>query len=1021
MCGESKKFWTYFIFILFFILSFMVTPVFAETTVLPWQAIGWGGGGWVSVVRIDPNNPDVMYAATDMGGIYRSRDGGNHWQMINHPQKSGRATTDLLISRHSETIYVASNIGLLRGRKINEVFHWDLLSSEIRNFYGLRGYPMAEADLSNFVRSIAEHPTDPNILYVISATGGVYKTIDAGESFIQVNQGLPQDADGYVRSIAINPYNPNVLLVGTNNAGLYRTDNGGSSWSRVGAGTISDLKIADVVFSEDLSNTVFCLGRYGGFYKSTDGGITWLASNQGINLPVITGGGFINIALDPSNPSNLYIGAKSKNARPYPIYRSTDGGASWRVLAWWPIIYPDNCPYQSVNSFGEATNIAVHPTNSNIIYATYNWGILKSENATAPYIPGNDYVEVGPWYPKYDGLFVATSWSNGVHSLSNGNIFVNGGDDTFHLTDNEGLTWTQIRTANMVHGQSMGAVSYPAEPNRLYAVLGLPHTPSVDKASVYRTTDGGLSWPSIAPTNIQLGDIIRSIAGHPNDVNTLYIGVIGSLSSRGVYKTTNAAAVLPSSVTWQKKLDGDIFEVTVDPTNPDHILAASYNFAGQTTTLYRSIDAAQSWEPVLVNAFGNEPEAIVFSQTDSNVVFLVTAWCLYRSSNNGQTWTDIRYPAPIYDRLFTDLVSHPTVPGLVFLGGQAGPVVLQSTGVWMSYDNGDTWMLASDGLLFPAVVSLNISGDGNALYAMTSGASLWKATIQIQAAVNQPPSVDILTPNPGETISGPGVHFAADANDMDGTIARVEFYVDNVLKYTATARYYLSGVYSYWVDTTAYVNGNYTLKVLAVDNEEAEASHEIKVTINNPLPNQAPTVNILTPSMGEEISGIGTHFAANASDDNRVARVEFYVDGVLKHTAYERFYLSGVYSYWVDTTTYPNGKHTLKATALDDEGLEASQEIVVIINNPSLNDTDSIPLPSLPSDSDPALQVETDVSLTKPSLQTSQKPTQPTAEYETTTQVSTTVVNLTKPKADTSFVTKSGHLDYLITQQKEFE
>ncbi|MFH1540296.1 MAG: Ig-like domain-containing protein, partial [Elusimicrobiota bacterium] len=176
-------------------------------------------------------------------------------------------------------------------------------------------------------------------------------------------------------------------------------------------------------------------------------------------------------------------------------------------------------------------------------------------------------------------------------------------------------------------------------------------------------------------------------------------------------------------------------------------------------------------------------------------------------------------------------------------------------------------------------------------------------------------------------------NFSASASSM---ATQVQFYVDNVLKNTD-----YGSPYSWSWNTTTYLNGTHTLKVIAVDSSSQTATDQISVTVLNSsgtVDNSSgtidnlPTVAILTPANGATGSG-NIYIAATASDDIGIIQVAIYIDDVLKKTYYGLNITSAPYSYSWNTTAYSNAAHTLKVIAVDSSSQTATAQINVTVSN----------------------------------------------------------------------------------------
>ena len=217
-------------------------------------------------------------------------------------------------------------------------------------FAGLELRGIGPAVTSGRVGDIAIHPSDESIWYVAAASGGVWKTTNAGTTWAPIfdNQGSYS-----IGCVAIDPKNPLVVWVGTgeNNSqrsvaygdGVYKSVDGGSTWENVGLKASEH--IGKILIDPRDSNVVYVAaqgplwsaGGDRGLYKTTDGGKTWKAV-----LQISENTGVTDVVLDPRDPDVLFAAAYQRRRHVWTIidggpesalHKSADGGETWKKLA----------------------------------------------------------------------------------------------------------------------------------------------------------------------------------------------------------------------------------------------------------------------------------------------------------------------------------------------------------------------------------------------------------------------------------------------------------------------------------------------------------------------------------------------------------------------------------------------------------------------------------------------------------------------------------------------------------------
>ena len=234
-------------------------------------------------------------------------------------------------------------------------------------------------------------------IWVGSATGGVWKSINEGTTFEPVFEAMPTASTG---DIAIDPKNSSVVCVGTGEANIFRSSNagcgvfktidGGKTWNLMGLEntyTIGRIRInpknPDIVYVAATGHE-WTPNEDRGLFKTKDGGMTWIKS-----LYIDKNTGVADVVLDPNNSDIIYCTAwermrlKWNDPRTYEttmnngIWKSTDGGENWKKI---------NEGLPSANMRGRiGIDIAVNPIDNNTIYSSTFYGALaRAEINTYP-------------------------------------------------------------------------------------------------------------------------------------------------------------------------------------------------------------------------------------------------------------------------------------------------------------------------------------------------------------------------------------------------------------------------------------------------------------------------------------------------------------------------------------------------------------------------------------------------------------------------------------------------------------
>jgi photosystem II stability/assembly factor-like uncharacterized protein len=330
--------------------------------------------------------------------------------------------------------------------------------------------------------------SNPNIVYVGAAAGGVWKTTNNGTTWEPV---FDKEGVSTIGDIAIAPSDPSVVWVGTgepNNRqssswgdGIYKSLDAGKTWQKMGLAATHHIgrvvihpKNPEIVYAAALGH-LWGPNPERGVYKTTDGGKTW---NQVLKINDDTG--VSDLAMDPESPDTLYAAGYERRRTPFgfngggpdsAIYKTVDGGATWKKLT-------KGLPYENGGDTGRI-GLDIYRKDSNIVYAivqhekggTYRsedkgetWKKMGDTNPRPSYYsqiridPNNDLRiwELGAqmFYSEDGGKTFSTQRVKGIHgdfhamwiNPADSNHVITGSDGGIHWSYDNGRTWDFINT-----------------------------------------------------------------------------------------------------------------------------------------------------------------------------------------------------------------------------------------------------------------------------------------------------------------------------------------------------------------------------------------------------------------------------------------------------------------------------------------------------------------------------------------------------------------------------------------------
>ncbi len=481
-------------------------------------------------------------------------------------------------------------------------------------------------------------PGEPNLFYIAAVNGGVWKTTDFGRTWSPIFDGQPT---GSVGAIAVAPSNPSVIYVGSGEGlqrpdlatgnGIYKSTDAGATWQhlKLSGGPSDGQQIGSIIVDPRDPNRVFVavLGHpYGpnqerGVFRSTDGGQSWekvLYKDENT--------GAIQVAFDPSNPQIVYADLWVARRPPWTtggsmegpgsgLYKSTDGGSTWRELT-------EGLP--SPSDGRGRIGIGIARSDPNRIYALVDspklGGLYRSDNAGESWRRvnteqriwgrGDDFagVTVDPrdenriyvantsTYRSTDGgeNFTAIKGAPGgddYHTVwinpDDPDIILPGSDQGATISVNGGRTWSSW------YNQPTAQFYHVITDNRFpYWVYG-GQQESGSAAVASRGNEGAITFREFHPVGVEEYGYVAPDPLHPN---LIYGGKV----TRFDWETGQTTDVSPVVLRSGKFRFNRTMPLLFSPVDP-HVLYFS------SQVLFKTTNGGESWQTISVDLTRGDP------------------------------------------------------------------------------------------------------------------------------------------------------------------------------------------------------------------------------------------------------------------------------------------------------------------------------------------------------------------------------------------------------------------------------
>lgn len=542
------------------------------------------------------------------------------------------------------------------------------------------------------INVVAQHPTNDQIIYAGSPSGGIWKSINGGTSWVPLNDDFPTlgvsgiaidytnpetiyiatgDKDGsdtysigvvkstdggttwsntglshsltqflVCRELVIHPTDPNTLLVATND-GLFKTIDAGVTWSQSASGNFRDIEFHP-------TNHSIIYASEDQFWRSTDGGDSFVQVSNG--LPNSGDVNRMELAVSPDQPGWVYaLTGKSSDSSFEGLYLSTDDGVTFQLQSSAPNIF-------GYSEFGDDERgqshydmaLAADPNDASVVFVG-GVNVWKSTNA------GQDWTINTHWiYPSTYGYTHAD-----IHELRffDGNLYC-GSDGGIFKTNDSGIQWTDLTSGMQI--------------SQFYR-LGL--SPQDADLVIGGTQDNG--------SNLLKNDVWTHVMGadgmeaavNPINANIMFC----TQQYGGLYRSIDGGN------SWDYIYDGDGESgawVTPYVSIGSNTLIIGYE------NVLKSVDNGNSFYPISSFTGGALIRDLAVAKSNSDIIYVAFSNSLQKTENGGNSWQNVSSNLP--NLSITDIQIHPTYPNIVWVttsGYDTGNKVFVTTNGGVSWEN----------------------------------------------------------------------------------------------------------------------------------------------------------------------------------------------------------------------------------------------------------------------------------------------------------------------------------------------
>ncbi len=398
---------------------------------------------------------------------------------------------------------------------------------------------------------------------------------------------------GDAREVVIDPKDKSRLYVSTIDGQIHTSADGGKSWRILVNLQQPQLVLDQLIVDSEDSQKLYVSGhrgkRAGGFFRSTDGGVTWKESNELRNEAINA----MTQATD--DPKMLFVGSSTG------VWVSKNSGGDWEKIS-------------STTMPVDINSLEIDPKKNSTIYAGTSWRPYKSTDS------GKSWRLIKSGMIDDSDVFAIS-----VDSRNQNHIIASACSGIYESM-NGGEQWKKIQGIPSTSRRTRAIVQHPTMPSTIYAGT---------TQGFWMSNTGGRSWMMTTARTLE----VNSIAVHPEEPSRIFIAT----NNHGVMISNDGGKnFVPSNTSFTSRLT---YSVTPDASQPNRLYATTHNTATGGGFVFYSADGGKSWIQAKGIDVGRvSPFSILQDRANPEILHMGTNLGIFRSLDRGISWKLIEPP-----------------------------------------------------------------------------------------------------------------------------------------------------------------------------------------------------------------------------------------------------------------------------------------------------------------------------------------------------------------------------------------